>query len=53
MAKDGDIVLLAGKGHESYQLINGVKEPFSERIILTKLINDEKKAILLNSKIQK
>lgn len=36
MAKDGDIILLAGKGHEDYQLIAGKKEPFSERKILEK-----------------
>ncbi len=30
----GDIVLLAGKGHERYQLIRGVKEPFCERELL-------------------
>lgn len=30
----GDIVLLAGKGHENYQLINGVKIPFCEREIV-------------------
>ncbi len=34
MAKDGDIVLLAGKGHETYQLIKGNKVPFSERQII-------------------
>ncbi len=34
MAKDGDIVLFAGKGHEDYQLINGIKVPFSERDII-------------------
>jgi UDP-N-acetylmuramoyl-L-alanyl-D-glutamate--2,6-diaminopimelate ligase len=45
MAKEGDVVLLAGKGHESYQLINGIKVPFSERIILSKLIENDKKAI--------
>ena len=33
-AKAGDVVLLAGKGHEAYQLINGKKYPFSERDIL-------------------
>ena len=31
-----DIVLFAGKGHEQYQLINGGKEPFSERDIIEK-----------------
>ena len=34
MAQKGDIFLLAGKGHEDYQLINGEKIPFSEREIL-------------------
>ena len=29
-AKDRDIVVLAGKGHEEYQDINGVKKPFSD-----------------------
>ena len=33
-AKEGDVVLLAGKGHESYQLIAGKKIPFSERTII-------------------
>jgi UDP-N-acetylmuramoyl-L-alanyl-D-glutamate--2,6-diaminopimelate ligase len=30
MAKEGDIVLIAGKGHEPYQEIHGVKHPFSD-----------------------
>ena len=34
MAEPGDIVLLAGKGHEDYQLICGRKEPFSERNLI-------------------
>ena len=34
IAEEGDIVLLAGKGHETYQLIGGKKEPFCEREIL-------------------
>ena len=33
-AKNGDVILLAGKGHEDYQLINGKKIPFSERSII-------------------
>lgn len=33
-AKNGDVILLAGKGHEDYQLINGKKIPFSERLII-------------------
>ena len=33
-ARPGDLVLLAGKGHEDYQLIDGRRHPFSERQIL-------------------
>lgn len=33
-ARAGDLVLLAGKGHEEYQLIDGCRIPFSEREIL-------------------
>lgn len=32
-AKLGDIVLLAGKGHENYQEISGVKYPFDDALI--------------------
>ena len=32
-AKLGDIVLLAGKGHENYQEIAGVKYPFDDALI--------------------
>jgi UDP-N-acetylmuramoyl-L-alanyl-D-glutamate--2,6-diaminopimelate ligase len=31
MAQKGDIILLAGKGHEKYQDINGVKYPFDDK----------------------
>ncbi len=34
IAQDGDYILLAGKGHEAYQLIQGERVPFSERNIL-------------------
>jgi len=34
IANEGDIVLFAGKGHETYQLVNGKKVPFSERTII-------------------
>ena len=34
MAKEGDIVLFAGKGHENYQLIDGKKLPFSEKDLI-------------------
>jgi UDP-N-acetylmuramoyl-L-alanyl-D-glutamate--2,6-diaminopimelate ligase len=34
MAEDGDIILIAGKGHETYQEINGVKHDFDDLEIL-------------------
>ena len=42
MANKNDIIVLAGKGHEPYQEINGVKHPFDERIIVTDIINKMK-----------
>ncbi|MBP3501904.1 MAG: UDP-N-acetylmuramoyl-L-alanyl-D-glutamate--2,6-diaminopimelate ligase [Clostridia bacterium] len=40
MANKRDIILLAGKGHEPYQEINGVKHPFDERIIVNDIIKE-------------
>jgi UDP-N-acetylmuramoyl-L-alanyl-D-glutamate--2,6-diaminopimelate ligase len=37
-AKPGDVVMLIGKGHETYQEICGVKHPFDERIIVKELV---------------
>jgi UDP-N-acetylmuramoyl-L-alanyl-D-glutamate--2,6-diaminopimelate ligase len=34
LARQGDIILLAGKGHETYQEIKGVKYPFDDKKIL-------------------
>ncbi len=34
MAKPGDFVLIAGKGHEMYQEIQGVRHPFDEREVV-------------------
>ena len=39
MANKNDIIVLAGKGHEPYQEINGKKYPFDERIIVREIIN--------------
>ncbi len=38
MATKKDLILLAGKGHEPYQEINGVKHPFDERVIVRNII---------------
>jgi len=40
LALPNDIILVAGKGHENYQDINGVKCPFDDKIILTKYLKD-------------
>lgn len=34
LARKGDIILVAGKGHETYQEIQGVKHPFDDRQVL-------------------
>lgn len=36
----GDIILVAGKGHETYQEIKGVKQHFDDREILSEFLND-------------
>ena len=43
MSNKNDIIVLAGKGHEPYQEINGVKHPFVERIIVRDIISKMKK----------
>lgn len=40
MATKRDIIVLAGKGHEPYQEINGVKHPYDERIIVNEIIEE-------------
>ncbi|WP_322174073.1 UDP-N-acetylmuramoyl-L-alanyl-D-glutamate--2,6-diaminopimelate ligase [Acutalibacter caecimuris] len=37
-AQDGDIIVLAGKGHEDYQEIEGVKHPFDERVVIREIL---------------
>lgn len=37
-ARDGDVVLLAGKGHENYQIIGTTKLPFDEKLIVRGLL---------------
>ncbi len=39
MAQKDDIILLAGKGHENYQEINGVKNHFDDMETITQLLN--------------
>lgn len=37
-AQDGDIIILAGKGHEDYQEIKGIKYPMDERDLIADIV---------------
>jgi UDP-N-acetylmuramoyl-L-alanyl-D-glutamate--2,6-diaminopimelate ligase len=39
-AKSGDTVVIAGKGHEAYQLIGGVSHPFDDRQVARELLDE-------------
>jgi len=46
-AQDGDVIVLAGKGHEDYQEIKGVKYPMDERVLINEILQEEDvKAVL-------
>ena len=47
MAESGDFILLAGKGHEEYQLINNKKIFFSAKEILKKAALAAKNKVIL------
>ncbi len=38
LAKEKDIIIVAGKGHENYQEIKGVKHPFDDKEVLTRML---------------
>lgn len=41
LAQPGDVVLVAGKGHENYQEIHGVKHHFDDKEVLIEIFNNE------------
>ena len=41
MAQKGDVVLVAGKGHETYQEINGVKHHFDDHEVLHEIFDQK------------
>lgn len=38
--EEGDIIVLAGKGHEDYQEIKGVKYPMDERVLIEEILKE-------------
>jgi UDP-N-acetylmuramoyl-L-alanyl-D-glutamate--2,6-diaminopimelate ligase len=40
-AEDGDVIVLAGKGHEDYQEIEGKKYPMDERVIISDILKQD------------
>ncbi|MDD6553880.1 MAG: UDP-N-acetylmuramoyl-L-alanyl-D-glutamate--2,6-diaminopimelate ligase [Prevotellaceae bacterium] len=42
MAQKGDVILVAGKGHENYQEIKGVKHHFDDKEVLRAIFEEEK-----------
>ena len=40
LAEKGDVILVAGKGHENYQEIKGVKYHFDDKEELKSVMND-------------
>jgi UDP-N-acetylmuramoyl-L-alanyl-D-glutamate--2,6-diaminopimelate ligase len=39
-AKRGDTVVIAGKGHETYQTIGTVSQPFDDRVVARELLHE-------------
>lgn len=39
LAQPGDIILVAGKGHEKYQEVNGRRSPFDDKQVLNEMLN--------------
>lgn len=39
-AKEGDVIMILGKGHEDYQEIKGIRYPFDERVIIKEILDD-------------
>lgn len=38
--REGDVIVLAGKGHEDYQEIKGVKYPMDERVLIAEVLEE-------------
>ena len=40
IGREGDIIVLCGKGHETYQETMGVKRPFDEKVVVQELLTE-------------
>ena len=47
----GDIVVLAGKGHEDYQEIKGKKYPMDERVLIADILAGKVKTMMIYADI--
>ena len=41
LARPGDLILVAGKGHETYQEVNGIRHHFDDREIILNYFEQE------------
>ena len=46
-AQVGDVIVLAGKGHEDYQEIKGVKYDMDERVLIAEVVKESKRKNLI------
>jgi UDP-N-acetylmuramoyl-L-alanyl-D-glutamate--2,6-diaminopimelate ligase len=44
VARPGDVVLLAGKGHETYQIVGTERRPFDEREVVREILDSGRAA---------
>ena len=42
LARDGDLVLIAGKGHENYQIVKDKKMPFNDKDVVKRLLEEKR-----------
>ena len=44
VARPGDVVLLTGKGHETYQIVGTERQPFDERLVVREILSSGRAA---------
>nr|HML49058.1 UDP-N-acetylmuramoyl-L-alanyl-D-glutamate--2,6-diaminopimelate ligase [Clostridia bacterium] len=45
IGQEGDVIVLAGKGHETYQEIKGIKKPFDEKVVVRELLEETRATV--------